>query len=111
MPRTAATNQARALVNAAKFTAARVRITAPARELNGAYNYLISKGYFVAAFSPIIEHGLSARVNRLDSDDLKAFLTQPTEKTSRASVRFVYFAGYCGRRPRNHFEPKTLRRY
>jgi hypothetical protein len=93
MPRTAATNQARALVNAAKFTAARVRITAPARELNGVYNYLISKGYFVAAFSPIIEHGLSVRVNCLDSDDLKAFLTQPTKKTSRPQRPLCVFCG------------------
>jgi hypothetical protein len=49
-PRTAATDQPKALVNAAKFTAAEPRTTIPTRELNDAHNMLISKGYLFETF-------------------------------------------------------------
>jgi hypothetical protein len=73
-PRTAATDQLKALVNAAKFTAARFRIAARARELNETHNRLISKGYFVAPFSPIFGCAPAGPHRRPSFDKLVAYL-------------------------------------
>jgi hypothetical protein len=94
-PRTAATNQPKALANAAKFTAAEPRITIPTRELNVARNILILKGYFIQDFfAPEIDTQPSAWANPCYGKSRQiseAFLTQVIEKRHSPSPACVFY--------------------